>query len=157
MDETRKFPLTQSAYDRLKEELAHLEGEARTKTIQDIATARLHGDLSENAEYHAAKDQQGLQEARLRHVREMLEHAEIISADDDDVVAPGKLVTLRHEGEDPEIYLLGTREERGGGYDILTVESPLGRAILGRSVGERVTAQLPRGEASVEIVSVAAP
>lgn len=157
MVDQKKVPLTQSAYDRLVEELAHLEGDARTKAIQDIATARAHGDLSENAEYHAAKDQQGFQEARVRQIREMLENAEIITADAGDVVAPGKLVTIRHGGGEPETYLLGTREERGGDHDVLTPESPLGRAILGRAPGESVTAQLPRGEAVVEIVSVAAP
>ena len=104
MAETRKFQLTQHAYDRLKEELAFLEGEAREKIINDIATARAHGDLSENAEYHAAKDQQGLQEARVRQIREMIDNAEIIQADDDGLVRPRKLVTIRHDWEEPETY-----------------------------------------------------
>src|SRR5918999_5916017 len=100
MVKEKKTPLTQDAFDRLKSELQHLEGEARERIITDIATARAHGDLSENAEYHAAKDQQGLQEARIRQIRQMLESAEIIEADDDSVVKPGKLVTIRHEGDD---------------------------------------------------------
>src|SRR5918998_1353961 len=102
MDEEKKTLLTQQAVDRLKEELDYLEGEGRTKIIEEIAVARAHGDLSENAEYHAAKDQQGLQEARVRQLRQMLESAEIIQAANDGVVAPGKLVTIKHEGEDPE-------------------------------------------------------
>ncbi|HEV3471741.1 MAG TPA: transcription elongation factor GreA, partial [Actinomycetota bacterium] len=92
MSDVKKFPLTQQAYDRLKEELAHLEGDARKSVIDAIATARAHGDLSENAEYHAAKDQQGFQEARVRQIREMLENAEIIEAADDGVVKPGVLI-----------------------------------------------------------------
>jgi transcription elongation factor GreA len=91
-DTDKKVPLTQQAYERLKEELANLEGPARTKVIESIATARAHGDLKENAEYHAAKDQQGMQEARVRQIQQMLENAEIIHTTDDDVVAPGMLV-----------------------------------------------------------------
>jgi transcription elongation factor GreA len=154
MDEEKKTLLTQNAVDRLKEELAYLEGDGRTKIIEEIAVARAHGDLSENAEYHAAKDQQGLQEARVRQIRQMLESAEIIKSADDGVVAPGKLVTIRHEGEEPETYLIGSREERGGEHDVLTPDSPIGKALVGRSAGETVSAKVPAGELKVEIVSV---
>lgn len=157
MADEKKVPLTQQAFDRLQEELAHLEGDARTKVIEEIATARAHGDLSENAEYHAAKDQQGMQEARLRQIREMLENAEIIHATDDDLVAPGKLVKISIEGDDAEEFLFGTREEKGGNYPVLTVDSPIGRAIQGKGTGESVTVQLPNGESKVEIVAVSAP
>src|SRR3989337_499399 len=99
MTDEKKVPLTQNAFERLKEELAFLEGEDRQRIISDIATARAHGDLSENAEYHAARDEQGQKEARIRQVRQMLENAAIIQGDEaDDVVKPGKLVTFRHEG-----------------------------------------------------------
>ena len=157
MADEKKVPLTQRAFDRLQEELAHLEGDARTKVIEEIATARAHGDLSENAKYHAAKDQQGMQEARLRQIREMLEHAEIIHATDDDLVAPGKLVKISIEGDDAEEFLFGTREEKGDSYAVLTVDSPIGRAIQGKGIGETVTVQLPNGESKVEIVAVSAP
>lgn len=157
-DTDKKVPLTQQAFDRLQEELANLEGPARTKVIEDIATARAHGDLSENAEYHAAKDQQGMQEARVRQIREMLENAEIIQTTDDDVVGPGKLVKISIEGDDPEVYLFGTREEKGiGDHPILTVESPIGEAIGGKAAGETVTAKLPVGDRKVEIVEVSTP
>ena len=158
MEEGKKVPLTQTAFDRLQEELAFLEGEDRQRIIRDIATARAHGDLSENAEYHAAKDEQGQKEARVRQVRQMLENVEIIdSADVTDVIKPGKLVTIRHEGEDPETYLLGLREERGGDYDVLTPDSPLGQALLGHSPGETVVAKVPSGELKIEVVEVRAP
>ena len=154
MAETRKFQLTQHAYDRLKEELAFLEGEAREKIINDIATARAHVYLIDNAEYHAAKDQQGFQEARVRQIREMIDNAEIIQADDDGLVRPGKLVTIPHEGEEPETYLLGSREEKRAEHLVLTPDSPLGQALMGRSAGETVVARAPAGEMNVEIVEV---
>ena len=154
MSEKKKVPLTRSAVKKLEGELSFLEGEDRERIIKDIATARAHGDLSENAEYHAAKDEQGQKEARIRQIREMLENTEIIEADDDSVVKPGKLVTIRHEGEDEsETYLLGLREERGE-HDILTPDSPLGQALLGHSPGETVVAKVPAGELKVEVLEV---
>jgi transcription elongation factor GreA len=158
MEQQRKTPLTQNAYDRLQAELAWLEGEAREKVISDIATARAHGDLSENAEYHAAKDQQGLQEARIRQLRQMIENAEIIEARDDGIVKPGTIVTIRYQGDtEPESYFFGLREEKQGGYDVVTPDSPLGRALLGRSAGDTVTAKVPAGELEVDIEAVSVP
>jgi transcription elongation factor GreA len=155
MDETKKVPLTRSAFERLLAERKYLEGEGRQKVIEAIAAARSHGDLSENAEYHAAREQQGMQEARLRQVIQMIENVEIIEAEDDGVVAPGKVITIRNDGDEPETYLLGLREERGE-YDVLTPDSPLGQALVGHAAGETVTAQVPAGELVVEIVEVRA-
>jgi transcription elongation factor GreA len=158
MPQPKPVPLTQRAYDRLKEEMAHLEGDARTRIVEEIARARAHGDLSENAEYHAAKDQQGIQEARIRQIRHMLENAEIIRGDADDTVKPGKLVTIRYKDEErSETYFLGLREEKGGEHDVLTPDSPVGRALVGRSPGDTVSASVPAGELVVEIVEVRAP
>jgi transcription elongation factor GreA len=156
MENNKRTPLTKQAFDRLEGELRWLEGEARQKAIEDIATARAHGDLSENAEYHAAKDQQGLQEARIRQLRQMIESAEIIDGDDTDgTVRVGQLVTIQHEGDDePETYLLGLREEKGGSFDILTPESPLGRSLLGHRAGETVVAEAPAGRLTVRVVDV---
>jgi transcription elongation factor GreA len=155
MASEKKVQMTRSAFDKLKTELAHLEGDARHKVIEAIATARAHGDLSENAEYHAAREQQGMQEARVRQIRHMLENAEVIEADDNGAAGPGKLVSIRHEGDDEvETYLIGLREEKGGEHDILTPESPLGRAIVGHGAGETVTATVPAGELRVQIVEV---
>jgi transcription elongation factor GreA len=156
-DNGKTVPLTQQAFDRLQEELAHLEGDARTKVIEDIATARSHGDLSENAEYHAAKDQQGMQEARIRQIRDMLENAEIIRTQDDGVVKAGKLVKISIGGDEPETYLFGTREEKGGDHEVLTVESPIGRAIQDHAAGESVIFKQGDRELKVEIVEVSAP
>lgn len=158
MEEAKKLQLTQDAYDKLREELTELEGPARENIIAEIARARAHGDLSENAEYHSAKEQQGLQESRVRQLRSMLENAEVIEATDDGVVKPGMVVTIRHEGDDePETYLLGLREQKGGDHDILTPESPIGKALIGHSAGETITASLPAGDKKIEIVEVNAP
>ncbi len=157
MNEQEKVPLTHQAYERLRDELAHLEGEGRSRIIEEIATARAHGDLSENAEYHAARDQQGLQEARIRQLRQMLDNATIIETADDGVVKPGMIVTIRHGGDAPETYLLGLREEKGGDYPILTPDSPLGQALVGHCAGDTVTANVPAGELAVEVVEVRAP
>jgi transcription elongation factor GreA len=155
MAEEKKVLLTKSALDRVTKELASREGDKRQKIVEAIATARAHGDLSENAEYHAAREQQGLNESEIRRLRKMLENAEVIETSDDDVVEPGKLVSLRYQGDDDiETYLLGLQEERGGDHDILTPDSPLGRALVGRSAGETVVAQVPAGELKVEIVEV---
>lgn len=158
MKEMKRVPLTQDAFDRLQIELEHLEGEGRQKVIDDIATARAHGDLSENAEYHAAREQQGMHEARARQVRAMLENAEIVSVVDDGEIRPGMLVTLRYESDDEaETYLLGLREEKGGEHDVLTPDSPLGQALLGRTAGDKVSAAAPAGEIKVEIIDVKVP
>ena len=153
-----KNQMTQAAFDRLKDELAELEGERRTKIIEAIASARAHGDLSENAEYHAAREQQGLQESRVRQIKAMLESAEIIEVQDDEVVRPGKLVTIRTPGDDePETYLLGLREQKGGRHDVLTPDSPMGRSLMGRSKGDTVLADVPAGRLEIQIVDVQAP
>jgi transcription elongation factor GreA len=156
--ETNKVPLTQGAFERLRKELAYLEGEGREKVIEEISKARAHGDLSENAEYHAARDQQAMQEARIREIRNKLENVEIIRDDDDAVVKPGKLVTIRYESDgSTETYFIGTREEKGGEHDVLTPDSPVGRVLLGRSPGQTVVASVPAGELTVEILEISAP
>ncbi|MFN2593487.1 MAG: GreA/GreB family elongation factor [Actinomycetota bacterium] len=155
MEETKKVALTQQTYDRLKNDLEELEGPDRQKIVEEIATARAHGDLSENAEYHAAKDKQGLAEARIREIRAMIENAEIIESHDDGLVTPGKLVTLRVAGAEPEIYLFGSREEKDQEHDVLTPESPIGQAVAGRSAGDQVSAKVPAGDLEIEIVAVA--
>ncbi len=155
--EPNKVPLTEEAMERLRNELAYLEGEGRQKVIDEIARARAHGDLSENAEYHAARDQQGMQEARIREIRQKLDNAELIRGDDDEVVKPGKIVTIRYGGDpSTETYFIGTREEKGGAHDVLTPESPIGRVLIGRSTGDTVVASVPAGELEVEIVEIGA-
>ncbi len=154
MEEQEKLALTRAEYDADKANLEERIAK-RSKIVDAIATARAHGDLSENAEYHAAREEQGHNEAEIRRLEQRLENAEVIDVVDDGVVAPGKLVTIRHTGEEEsETYLLGQRTMAGGEHDILTPESPIGQALVGHTAGQSVRAKTPRGELKVEILEV---
>src|SRR3954452_2751521 len=123
--------LSRSAYERLQAELLDLTTRGRIEVAQKIETARLLGDLSENGDYHAAKDEQGHMEGRIRQLEHILEHAEIIEGGGDGSVAPGSIVKLVYEGDaadDAERYLIGHMEERTGGLDVVSPSSPLGSA-----------------------------
>lgn len=158
MTETRDDSLTwltQEAYDRLKAELDHLSGPGRVEIAQKIEAARSEGDLRENGGYHAAKDQQGMQEARIRQLTYILENARVGEPPRaDGVVGPGMTVTVRFGGDDEEVtFLLASREEVGSPIDVYSPKSPLGAAINGKKVGETATYSLPNGKASsVEII-----
>jgi transcription elongation factor GreA len=145
--------LTQEAFERLTEELAYLKGEGRRLVSAKIAYAREEGDLSENAGYHAAREEQGHQEARIRVLTAMLEHAEVGEAPGDaNEVTPGTLVTIYYDDdpEDTDTFLLGSRELIGVDdsvdLDVYSPQSPLGTAVLGRNIGETVTFTAPTGK-----------
>jgi transcription elongation factor GreA len=147
--------LTQEAYDRLKAELDYLSGPGRIEIAKKIEAAREEGDLKENGGYHAAKDQQGMQEARIRQLTHLLENSRVGEPPrTDGVVGPGMTVTVRFEGDDEEVtFLLASREEVGAPIDVYSPKSPLGSAINGKKVGETATYNLPNGRAStVEIL-----
>lgn len=147
--------LTQEAYDRLKSELEYLSGPGRHEIAERIEAAREEGDLRENGGYHAAKEEQGQREARIRQLQTILHHARVGEAPPDDgVVEPGMTVTIRFAGDDEEMtFLLASREESGSPIDVYSPRSPLGSAINGRKVGETVSYALPNGRSmSVEIV-----
>ena len=148
--------LTQDAYDRLTAELEHLSGPARGEIAKKIEEARLEGDLRENGGYHAAKEEQGKQEARIRQLRQLLERAKVGEAPDsvDGGVASGMVVTVELAG-DEMTFLLGSREVAGDtDLDVYSEKSPLGAAILGHKVGEKVSYTAPNGrEIPVVIVS----
>jgi len=147
--------LTQEAYDRLKNELDHLSGPGRVEIAQKIESARSEGDLRENGGYHAAKEEQGKQEARIRAIQHLLETARVGDPPrTDGVVGPGMTVTIRFHGDDDEVtFLLASREESGAPIDVYSPRSPLGSAIAGKKVGETATYTLPNGRsATVEIL-----
>jgi transcription elongation factor GreA len=148
--------LSPQAYDRLRRELEERSTARRREISAWIERAREHGDISENADYDAAKNEQGHNEARIRQLEAMLKSAVVIENNASaDVVAPGCLVDLRHEGDDDVVtYLVGSIEERHETYDVLSTNSPLGQAILGKAPASTVTYQGPRRELSVTIVSV---
>jgi transcription elongation factor GreA len=147
--------LSPQAYERLREELAWRTGEHRRELSLAIERARDLGDISENADYDAAKDEQGKSEARVRQIEQILKDAVVVEGATGDVVAPGAIVDLRYEGdEEIQTYLVGSIEERHETYDVLSTESPLGQAILGAGPGTSVTYQGPRRELSVTVVGV---
>jgi transcription elongation factor GreA len=147
--------LTQEAYDRLKTELDHLAGPGRHEIARKIEAAREEGDLKENGGYHAAKEEQGKQEARVRQLTQLLEHAKVgESPADDGVVEPGMVVSARVAGEEMQ-FLLGSREVAGddAGLDVYSERSPLGVAITGKRAGDKVSYTAPNGkDIPVEIV-----
>jgi transcription elongation factor GreA len=139
--------LTQEAYDRLKTELDHLSGEGRTEIAKKIEAARLEGDLRENGGYHAAKEEQGKQEARIRQLRQLLENAQVGEAptSTDGAIAPGMVVTVELAG-DEETFLLGNREVAGDtDMNVYSEKSPLGAAILGKRPGDDSEFTAPNG------------
>ena len=151
--------LSQQALDRLHAEFDERSGPGRAEITNRIEEAREHGDLKENAEYHAAKNEQGLNEARIRQLEDMLSRAVVVEAGsvNTDAAAAGLLVELRYEGDDDTTtYLMGSIEERHDTYDVLSVSSPLGRAVLGKHPGTKVSYQGPKRELAVELVSVRA-
>src|SRR5690348_9161234 len=127
--------LTQEAYDRLKAELDHLSGPARTEISQRIGAARAEGDLKENGGYHAAKEEQGKMEARIRQLTQLLRDAKVGQppAAEAGVAGPGMLVTVAFADGDEETFLIGSREESAvSDVTVYSAQSPLGLALTGR-------------------------
>lgn len=148
--------LTQEAYDRLTAELEHLSTVGRDEIAKRIEAAREEGDLKENGGYHAAKDEQGKQEARIRTLTELLKTAKVGEAPESrGVVEPGTVVTAVVAGGE-EVFLLGSREIAGGTeLDVYSEASPLGTAILGLKVGDKTTYTAPNGRSiAVEVLKV---
>ena len=150
--------LSQAAYDRLKTEHDDLTTRGRIDIARKIETARELGDLSENGDYHAAKEEQGKMEGRIMHLVSMLDEVQIVESDGDaSVVGQGNVVTIRYEGDDDtEKYLIGSIEERRPGLTVMSPGSPLGVALLGAAVGATVTYESPGGNLAVEVVEIEA-
>ena len=123
--------LSRSAFDRLQAEFFDLTTRGRIEVAQKIETARLMGDLSENGDYHAAKDEQGQMEGRIRQLEYIIDTAEIIEGGDAGIVSTGSIVTIVYDGDDDsmaERYLVGHMEEKVGDLDVMSPDSPLGSA-----------------------------
>lgn len=151
--------VTQEAYDRLQQELDHLRGDVRADITAKIAAARDEGDLKENGGYHAAREEQGKTEARIRQLEDMMRRAEIgEKRADDGIVESGMIITVKFKGDtDTESFLLGSRDllARDSAIDhtVYSPESPLGSAILGKSRGDSASYEAPNGKTvTVEIV-----
>ncbi|PYY34927.1 transcription elongation factor GreA [Curtobacterium sp. MCJR17_055] len=155
-NDTQGTWLTQEAFDRLTAELEQLTGPARIEIASRIEAAREEGDLKENGGYHAAKDEQGKIEARIRSLTELLKHATVTEAEFDGTVEPGTVVTATIAG-DSSTFLVGNREIVAEGSDLTVYSpvSPVGAAIVGLRAGEATTYTAPNGkEIAVEVTKV---
>ena len=151
-------PLSRSAFERLQAEHYDLSTRGRIQVAQKIESARLLGDLSENGDYHAAKDEQGHMEGRIRQLEHVLEQAKILDPGEEGVVSAGTIVTIMYEGDTPdmgETYLVGHMEESAGDLDIMSPQSPIGAALLGAGEGQWVEYEAPNGTLRVQVLKVA--
>jgi transcription elongation factor GreA len=155
--------LTQDAYDKLTAELENLKGPVRQEIVGRISAAREEGDLSENGGYHAAREDQGKNEGRIRQLEAMLERAQVgETPPDDGVVEPGMKVTYKFVGDDDdeaETFLLGAREmeDVANGLKVYSPQSPLGTAINGASKGDTVSYEAPNGKTLEVVILDAVP
>ncbi|HMR13682.1 MAG TPA: transcription elongation factor GreA [Arachnia sp.] len=152
--------LTQEAHDKLEAELNELKTVGRPEVSARIAAAREEGDLSENGGYHAAREEQGQMEGRIRQLEDLLRRAQVGSAAGAaDEVAPGKLVTVAYDGDedDTDTFLLGSREVLGTDasvdHSVYSPQSPLGSAVLGAKVGDEVRYAAPNGKELMVVVT----
>jgi transcription elongation factor GreA len=148
--------LSRAAFERLQAELTELTTKGRVEIARKIEAARELGDLSENGDYHAAKEEQGKMEARIRHLEALIANAEIVEGGATDDVQAGAVVTIRYEGDDDtERYLIGSIEEKGTDVEVMSPGSPLGQALIGAKAGDVVDFVAPNGNTiKVEIVAV---
>ena len=151
-----RFPITPKGAQKLKDELGRLK-EERPKISRDIGVAREHGDLSENAEYHAAKERQGMVEARIKDIEDKLARAEIIDPSKlhGDRISFGATVELSNIDTDEAVtYQIVGAEEANVNDGLISISAPLARALIGKQVGDEVKLKLPAGERCYEVVAV---
>jgi len=155
---TTKVPLTVKGAEKLREELQRLTSVDRQQVIAAIAEARGHGDLKENAEYHAAKEQQGFIELRIRHVEQMLSHAHVIDitgmTNNGKVIFGATVTIINTENDEQVTYQIVGDEEANIKLGKLSISAPIARALVGKEVGEIITVQTPSGPAEYEILRV---
>lgn len=153
-----KSPMTQQGADALRDELEHLKRVERPQIVKDIAEARAHGDLKENAEYHAAKERQGLTEARVRDIEHKLAHAQIIdisSMPNTGRVIFGVTVKLLNCDTDEEVtYQIVGEDEADLKHNKISYTSPIARGVIGKMVDDVVVINTPSGEVEYEIVEL---
>jgi len=144
-NEEKAVLLTQDAYDKLKADLAYREGQYREEITKRIAAARAEGDLSENGGYQAAREEQGKNEGRINELIVKLRNAKIVQAPEEGTVGNGSLVTIELGGNEMR-YVLGARDMASvSEYDVLSEDSPIGKAIIGAKTGDTVSYQAPNG------------
>ena len=152
-----RLPMTRTGYEGIQAEVKRLKSEERPRIVKEIEVARAHGDLSENAEYHAAKDKQGQIEARIAQLEDRLARAQLIdpSGQSTDQVRFGLTVDLEDAATGEEVtYTLLGEEEADAANGRISVSSPVGRALLGKAVGDSVTVRVPKGTREFEILEI---
>ena len=152
-----RLPITPNGFEKLKKELDTLKSEERPKAIADIAEARSHGDLSENAEYDAAKDAQGLLELKISKLEEILSHARVLDESTVDLskVSIFTTVKIRNTANKTEIkYTLVAEEEADLKANKISVKSPIGQGLLGKKVGETTEIKVPAGVLKFEVLEI---
>lgn len=149
--------LTQASYNQLKAELDYLSGAARVEIAQKIEAAREEGDLKENGGYHAAKEEQGKQELRVRQLTQLLQNAKVGEAPaDNGIVEPGMVVTIAFDGDEDDTltFLMASREYASTDIETYSPQSPLGTGVNGKKVGENAEYEMPNGKkAAVKILA----
>jgi transcription elongation factor GreA len=146
--------LTPAALEKLESELEELKTRVRIELEDRIGEARSHGDLRENADYDAAKHDQGLMEARIRKLEHLIHSAEVRDVEDTGKVEIGSVVTVIDSDGDEMEYFVAPQENKIAGMFLASPSSPLGGALLGRSVGDDVTYDAPAGEMTVKVTAV---
>lgn len=152
-----KIPMTPEGHQRLKDELEQLRKFERPKIVKEIEEARAHGDLSENAEYHAAKDKQGFVEGRIREIQGKLGQAEVIDPTEmsgDRVVFGATVTILDYDTDEESTYQIVGDDEADIKDNKISYSSPIARALIAKSVGDEVTIKAPKGNRVVEILEV---
>jgi len=154
MSDSEATWLTPAAHQKLLAEFEQLTGPGRIEISERIAEARSHGDIRENADYDAAKNEQGLMESRIRKIEHILRTAEVREAIAADTVNVGAVVTIRHpDGSEMDVFV-APAENKVPGYMLASPSSPLGGALMGASVGDEVSYEAPGGDFTVAVVSI---
>lgn len=152
-----QIPMTVRGKTKLDEELKHLKSIERPKVIEEIAKARAHGDLSENAEYDAAKEKQGFIEGRIKDIEDKLARALVVDPREirTDKIVFGATIQLKDlESEEIKNYLIVGTDEADIKAGMISIESPVARQLLNKKEGDSVTVRVPKGEIEYEILSV---
>ena len=152
-----RVPMTRNGFDQLEEELRRLKTVDRPANVKEIETARAHGDISENAEFHAAKEQQSHIEGRIRKVEDRLARAQVIdpAGQDLDSVRFGLTVVLEDTNSGEKVtYMIVGEDESDIAAGRISVSSPVARALLGKAVGDEVTVQVPKGTRGFEVLDI---
>lgn len=153
--EPSEISVSQASLERLKAELEELKTKGRAEASEALKVARSHGDLKENAEYDAAKQAQGLMEARIRKLEHVVANSVVIeSAEDGSTVSPGMIVEVEDDGETDSYYIAASDEDRIEGFVTVTTSSPMGSAMVGKKVGDKAEYEAPGGTFTVQIVGV---